>query len=282
MLGHKWEPAQGIIVRAETVPQHKHHHGADALRAERKYVVEVRKPNGDLITGTVVHSGYPLAAGTTVQVEVHSKNNEIRLDPNAAAGPAGGMSMSDQIRDAAAAFDGRSGAAGSGIASMPGSAGGVAPGLAGLLGALGAAQGSVHVLGPGGQPITMSAAQGNEITQLAQAMMSGDPAARQAAVERIHQIKAEFRSQVPGQPHLTPPPANSFDQPASTFGQPAASSFDQPAPPTSGSMSAFDASDTGGTGTAEQRIAMLAQQLDRGILTQSEFEARRQQILSGG
>jgi hypothetical protein len=41
--------------------------------------------------------------------------------------------------------------------------------------------------------------------------------------------------------------------------------------------SAFDT--TGGAGTADERIARLRELLDKGILTESEFQAKRQQVL---
>ena len=44
----------------------------------------------------------------------------------------------------------------------------------------------------------------------------------------------------------------------------------------------FSSFDTGaGEGSVEQRIARLAQLLDKGILTESEFEAQRQQVIDG-
>ena len=49
------------------------------------------------------------------------------------------------------------------------------------------------------------------------------------------------------------------------------------APIVQSSFSAFDTD--GGDGPPEQRIAMLKQLLDKGILTESEFNAKRRQIL---
>jgi len=143
----------------------------------------------------------------------------------------------------------------------------------------------MHVMGPGGQEVSLSDDQQAEIRSLALSMLGGDPAARRAAAERLRQIKAEARGGgmrigpgegfsghgisghgISGQPsapdpcpHVSPPPVGS----PSTFGS--GGSFD------------FGA----GEGTTEQRIARLQQLLDRGILTESEFQAQRQQIIGG-
>ena len=56
MLGHKWEPAQGTIVEAQSEPMAGLGIGA-AMQAEHRYVVEVRKPTGEVIRGNVTEKG---------------------------------------------------------------------------------------------------------------------------------------------------------------------------------------------------------------------------------
>lgn len=54
-----------------------------------------------------------------------------------------------------------------------------------------------------------------------------------------------------------------------------------PAGSPAGSGTSFSAfGTTGGSGTAEQRLAQLRQLLDKGILTESEYAAKRQGIIS--
>ena len=307
MLGHKWEPAEGTIVEAQTLSGHRHGIEA-ALHAEHRYVIEVRKPTGETIRGTVTEKSMRAhVVGQTVRVEVHGKNNEIRLDPNARIDSVREMvNMAEQMRGAAGGM-GATGAAG-------------AVGAAGLAGALGAVLGgtgapSVHVIGPGGQELPLGAIQGSaEVGGLAQAMMSGDPAARQAAIDLLRQIKAQVHEQSAGQTgqpapstfddigpastagtfgdpvHETfsqPPAPSPYNQPTapSSFSQPSApSSFGQVTPPTSfGSPSSFDSFGGGaGAGSSQERVAKLQQLLDKGILTESEFQTQRQQVLNGG
>jgi hypothetical protein len=162
------------------------------------------------------------------------------------------------------------------------------------------------------------------MSNLAQSIRSGDPAARQAAIDRLHQLRDQARQQAAEQRHLAgsgpipaaegfsgssgpstfdeigaprhipAPSAGAFGEPAAAFGEPAGSfSFGQPAtpspyqqvsPPMPGSTPAsFGSFNTGsGEGTVEQRIAKLQQLHDKGILTESEFEAQRQQVINGG
>ena len=296
MLGHKWEPAQGTIVEARA-----HHH-------ERSYVIEVRKPTGEVVRGNVTEKGgFPHPVGAVVAIEVHSKSGEMRIDPSARTDSIRGMmQVAEQMRASA-------GAAGAG-----GAVGGAAT-ISALASALGAAsQGgaAVHVLGPDGQELPVHVNPG-DISSLAQAIKSGDPAARQAALDRLHELRDQGRQRAAAHPHPAGGPPmpgaegftgsagpSTFDEiggprhiPASgagAFGEPAdAFSFGLPATPspyqqvsppipdsTPMSSSAFD---TGaGEGTVEQRIARLQQLLDKGILTESEFAAQRQQVIDGG
>ena len=63
-----------------------------AMQAEYRYVVEVRKPTGEVIRGKVTEKGpYALAVGTVIGVEVHAKTGEIRFDPNAQTYSVAGM-----------------------------------------------------------------------------------------------------------------------------------------------------------------------------------------------
>lgn len=298
MLGHKWEPAQGTVVEARSGPTTGHGIGA-TLHPEQHYVVEVRKPTGGLIRGTVTEkSDFMHAVGATIGVEVHSRTNEIRIDPHARAGSVRAMiDMAQQVR-------GSQGTAGAG-------------GMAGLAGALGAAASggaSPHVLGPEGQELPIHTASG-EISSLAQAMRSGDPAARQAAIDRLRELRDHARDRASRQQAGGGPTAardgfsgssgpSSFDDiaaprhraaPGETFGEPAGfSSFSEPPaafspasqpaapspyPPTPPSFTSFDTS--GGQGTVEDRLARLRQLLDKGILTESEYQSQRQQIISG-
>src|ERR1022692_1440403 len=203
MRGHEyWEPAQGAIVRVETKQPHRR---SDAMHPEHHYVIDVRLSSGSIIRGTAKEkSATARSVGLRVQVEVHPKNNEIRLDPNSSPDVTGGMvnadglvNMADQIRAATAGIA----AGGSGIAAMDGLSGAI--GAIGALGAL-AGQPGVHIIDASGQEVQLGTAQGQELQQLAQAMMSGDPAARQAAVERIRQIKAERAGRAAPRPAPSP------------------------------------------------------------------------------
>jgi hypothetical protein len=243
MLGHKWESARGTIVEAHSRPASGHSLGA-AQYPECRYVIEVRKPTGAVIRGEVTERSVFLhAVGTTIGVEVHAKTGEIRLDPDAVADPVRGMpTMAD------------------------------------------------HVIGPGGQELPVHMEPG-EIGNLAQAVRSGDSAARQAAIDRLRELRDHARDRAaqqqaaPGTAIGEPVGFSSFSEPAgfSSFSEPAGfAPISQPAPvsPYPPSVSSFGAFDTsGGQGTKDERIARLQQLLDKGILTESEFGAQRQQIL---
>lgn len=71
--------------------------------------------------------------------------------------------------------------------------------------------------------------------------MSGNPAARAQAIARLQAMKSQLRAQAGGVP--------------GGFGQPA------------------------GEGSPQERIAQLQQLRDQGMLTQSEYDAKRQQII---
>ena len=276
MLGHKWEPAQGTIVEAHSGTPAGH--GGAALHHERRYVIEVRTPTGELIRGNVTDKGgLPHPVGAVIAVEVHSKSGEIRIDPSARTDSVRGMiQVTEQMRASAAP--------------------------------------AVHVIGPDGQELPIHANPG-EISNLARAVMSGDPAAQQAAADRLHQLRDQARQRAAahqqqhgagpapvaegfsGSPgpstfdeigtrgHIQAPGTGAFGEPASSFSfdlPSAPTPYPQVSPPMPTAPAAFGSFNTGpGEGTVEQRIARLQQLLDKGILTESEFEAQRQQVISG-
>jgi hypothetical protein len=132
------------------------------------------------------------------------------------------MDMSDQIREASAAFDhaGSAGQASSGAIDFTD-----------VLAAFGrnAGAAATYVMGPDGQMIP---AGSDEITQLTQAMLSGDPDTRQAAVDRLHEIRAN--TQIPRAASTVP---------------------------------------------IEERLTRLQSLRDSGLLTESEYQDRRQKII---
>jgi Short C-terminal domain len=236
MLGNKWEQAQGTIVEAQTAPVSGRGVAA-AMQVEHRYVVEVRRPTGEVIRGTVIDKspgGY--GVGTVIGVEVHSKSGEMRLDP------------SQQIVSVSAMMN----AAG----QMPGFGGPVGPY------SHGGPRGNVmHVIGPGGMelPIQIDAA---EVGRLAQAIRSGDPVARQAAMNQLRELRDQARAQMGGQTGAQFGGGPVPGAPGGDFG--GAPGF-SPA----------------GQGGVEERLAMLKQLHDRGVLTESEYQAKRQQIIDG-
>ena len=249
--------------------------------------------------------------GQVVRVEVHSKTNEVKLDPHTRA---------HSVSDPTSTVDRR-----------PSLVGDLTPGAPVAPGGFGSAS---------RQPADLA----SELVELRQAMRSGDPAARQAAHDRLHELRTErsgtlerdpaaqqaamerIRQRVAersGQPGAAPAAANTgsprpaapstFDpigQPstfdpvgpastfnpvgpastANTFGDPVRETFNQPAapssfghvtePPSFGAPAAFDQFG-GGAGAQEQQLAKLQQLFDKGILTESELAAQRQQILNG-
>lgn len=230
MLGNKWESAQGTIVDSQTLPGSGR--GLGAMQVEHRYVIEVRRPTGEVIRGTVTDKspgGY--GVGTVIGVEVHTKSGEMRLDP------------SQQVISVSAMMN----------------AAGQMPGLGGPVGPYshGAPGGNVlHVLGPGGQDLSIQFDPG-QIAGLAQAIRSGDPAARQAAMNQLRVLRDQARGQVAAQPGAGP---------AFPGGAPAA-----PGGPVGAS----------GQGGAEHRLAMIKQLLDNGMISESEYQAKRQQIIDG-
>jgi hypothetical protein len=238
MHNNQWQPVEGRIVDAQ--PAHGRH--------EYNFTVEARNVHGAMIRRIIRHKVQPpYPVGTTVKVQI-DQANEIRFDPNYPGDSAivATMSMSDQIQEAGAAFsqpgaqgpnfntfDGFGAGSAGGPAFMAGGAGGVA----GFLGMLSAAGTSVQVMGPDGQPMAVNS---NEVAQLAQTMMSGDPVAKQEALQRLHAIRDAARGQAA----------------AGGYGQPAAES---PA----------------------QRLEALQALYSQGLLTEAEYETKRQQVING-
>ncbi len=298
MVGHKWEKVIARVAgvqlggAGDAVPAP----GSGpimAAEAYREYVVDIRKPDGQDLRATVRDIGgmvYPV--GWPVHVEVNFKSGEARLNshatkklalemmrdrPSAAAGAGGVVNVADQIRMQAAEMAG--GAAG-GWQTGPG-------------GALGAAMGdaSMHVVHLGGQQIWLTASQQAEVRALTSAVLSGDPVARQAAKERFQQLKAEFAEQAGAgftAPGSTFGPIGGTFEPPAAFGPPTAAqpfaAFDPPiasgSPAAFGAQNAFD-SFGAGQSTAEERLTKLKQLFDKGILTESEYQAKRQEIING-
>jgi hypothetical protein len=185
MHGHQWLPAEGTIVDVE--PAHGRH--------EHHYSIQIRKPDGVLIRRTIKHKDQvPYQVGSKVRAEI-SDTNEIRFDPNytGEASIIATMDMTDQIREASEAFD-SPGARGPQFGTRVNIAGAnvfvasadAKVALAAMFDSVGLANGAtVSAIGPDGQPLQADPA---ELAHLAQVVLSGDPAARQAAAERLKQI----------------------------------------------------------------------------------------------
>jgi hypothetical protein len=227
MLGHHWSPAEGKIVEVLGDPT-TGRYGASS-RSRHYYVVEVRTETGEVIRGNVAHQGsFRHEAGTILGVEVNAKTNEIRLSSAAKSGAVSGVDVSEQIRANAAAFDNQAGGFGS--------AGFASPNVRTFS--------SVRVVGPGGEDIALDGSMMAEMRQLTQSLMTGDPAARQAAIDRMHQIKAQIVGQAgTGAAGVGPVVI-------------------------------------GGAHTVEARLAALQHLLDKGLLTESEFQAQRERIIN--
>jgi hypothetical protein len=232
MHGQQWYSAEGQVVDVE--PARGHH--------EYNFTIEARKNDGALIRRTIKHKERaPYQVGTRLKIEISDNNNEIRFDPNYPGDAAvlSTMNMTDQIRDASAAFDGSAGPSFASVDGFtvgdPSQAGGAS---AILLDAFARLHGgpTAQVIGPDGQSLAVDS---GEIVQLTQAATSGDPEARRAAIDRLHQIRDAARTQAGG----------SF-----SIGV-------QKVP-------------------VEERLARLQGLLSNGTLTQAEYDARRQQIIS--
>jgi hypothetical protein len=296
MLGHKWEKAAATVVEVTggSIIPPPGSGSRLAGHALREYLIEIRRPGGEVVRTMVTeNSRFAHSAGSPIHVEVNFKTGEAKIDSHAmskmaqetlqgrgrpsATGAVGMVNVADQIRMQAAEMAG----------SSPGRGGGD---LAGAIGAA-IASSSVHVTHIGGQRVQLNASQAAELRQLTRDIVSGDPAVKQAAKERFHQLRAELLQQP-----VTGPAGQGFDaagstfdpigtaRPAESFSAPAAGAqdfFGQVSPPSFGPPAAFGSFAEGtGQGTAEERLTKLQQLFDKGILTESEYQAKRQQIIS--
>jgi hypothetical protein len=177
MHGHQWLATEGTITDVE--PAHGRH--------EHHYTIQVRKPDGVLIRRTIKHKDQvAYQVGTKVRAEI-SDANEIRFDPNytGEASIISTMDMTDQIRAASEAFD-APGARGPQFGTETNVVFNTSTeGAAAFAGIFGSAGATVSAVGPDGQPLPVDA---TELSQLALAMFSGDPAAKEAAAERLRQL----------------------------------------------------------------------------------------------
>jgi hypothetical protein len=170
MLGNKWEPAQGTVVDVQSTGQ-----GISAmLRQEHRYVVEVRTPTGEIIRGTVTEkTPAAQAVGSTIGVQVRWKSGEMKIDPN------------QQVYSVSAMMN----------------AANQLPGFQGSFGAYSQGPADVHVmriLGAGGQGVPLQIDPA-ELSRLAAAIRSGDPAARQAAMNQLRALRDQARQQAASQ-----------------------------------------------------------------------------------
>ncbi len=235
----QWMPTEGVIVDVQ--PAHGRH--------EHHFTIEFRKFDGALIRQVVRHKVQaPYSIGSTVKIQL--KDNEIRFDPNYPGDAAivDTISMSDQIQQAAAAFD-RPGMQGPNFGAFDGMGSGTVimggANVGAFLGALGGPGASVQMLGPDGQPVQFDS---SEFARLTQAIMSGSPSEREAAKVRLLELRETMQAN-------------------------AAAGF------------------TGGTmippgtviqhGSPEQRLQALQQLYDKGLLNETEYENKRQQIING-
>jgi hypothetical protein len=303
MLGSKWEAATATVVSAETDP------GATPVH---RYQIEVRKKNGEVLTSSVSEqSPVVRAVGSTAHCEVHTKTGEVRLAASRADSIRGMVNMAQAIRDGA-------------TGGAAGAAGGLAAGLVGML--ANQQGGTVSVTGAGGQNVPTNV-DPNEIRSLTHAMIAGSPEEKQAARERLMQIRAQamnqqggvgpqqqqggfgaqqqqtgFGGQQAAQGGFSGAGPGTFDDigtpgnPASPgaggpgalgqqggFAAAAPNPFSSAQPSPASAQSSFGSFDMGsGQGSREERLAKLQQLLNKGILTESEYETQRQQIINGG
>ena len=235
MHQHPWVPAEGTIVDFQS------------KRHEHTYTIDAMNVRGVHVRATVRHkspTAYPVGSKLRIEIDEH---NQMRFDQNAPGGDPliSTMTMSDQIAEAASAFDdpwtrgpefGRRASVQivGGETTIRLGDGGLPEGLAAFVGALGVS--NARVIGPDGGQIPVDA---DEIAQLTQAVVSGDATARQAAIQRLHQLRDA---------------ANTSSPLANT-------------------------ADVSGGATVEQRLASLDHLLSKGMLNQSEYETQRQRII---
>jgi hypothetical protein len=313
MLRHKWEAATATILNVQSEP---------GTTPVHHYQVEVRKQNGEVTTSRVSEQSQIMrAVGEKLNVEMHSQTGELRIHGSRADALRGVVNMAQAMRDM-------------GTAGTGGAAGGLAAGVAGLAGMLAGQQGNnpVNVMGPGGQNVPMNL-DPNEMRSLTHALIAGSPAEKQAARQRLQEIKSQAQQQAAnpqggygaqqqqggfgqqqqqgGYGAQQQQSGSGQQQAQGGFGQQQAqggfsgagpSSFDDIGTPRnaagpgagsagalnqqggfSSAQSSFGSFNMGsGQGSREERLAKLQQQFNKGILTESEYEAQRQQVINGG
>jgi hypothetical protein len=259
VIGHKWEPAEGTILHRNDT--YSGLPGRQGSHVREVYDVEVRKADGTTYQVQVPSNELRrLGPGTMIRLEVNDKTGEVRLHPHAGKLVIG---FDPSVSTTSDGFGGTAaGPVGTGLPDVS---------VAGL---------NVGELLSGNFPPGMQVhvTGGQDMTEMLRSLRSGDPGQRSAAMHQLMQMGNEFRDAVrsqgtqvfmtgysqtvgPGQPGDAGQPA-SFGQPGGT-GQPG--SIGQP----------------GGTAprSPADRIAMLQEMVDRGQLSQADFDAKRQQIL---
>jgi hypothetical protein len=233
MVGHKWVKAFGTVVEVRGHAGPLPPPGSDpvlSVQAVRDYVVDIRDPKGGTLRTTVSHESrlvHPI--GATLPVDVNFKSGEASIDQRA---------MADWSRQRLIDMNSAAGGTGGSWTSRSAAAG------------TGLGAGGVHIINAGGQVIQASQAQAGEIHQLAQALQSGDPAAVQAAKDRLLQLKDQLRQGLG-------------------------------APGGAGVAAGGAGGVAGGVagGTVEQRLAVLQDLVTKGVLTEAEYQAQRQRII---
>jgi hypothetical protein len=300
VFGHKWEPAQGIVV--ETLIDKVMVSGHRGPQPVHQYVVDVRT-GGREFRATIPAPPGPsveLAPGTPVHLEVHPKDGEVRFDPQQPPSPVVGSGipsrdlamreLAQRAQDMRAQFAGGAGQAGLEqlMERLPGIGAGTPGGV---------------VLG------------GTQAAELVQELMAGGD--REAARERLRELAAQIIAQSggragpaaprgPGQPSWAAEPRPFVSGGPQPFGEP--QPFGGPQPFDSGTPSTFDpvtpAQPAAGRGTFGEpadvfgradlqggahrssgapsqahRIRALEALRGRGLLTEEQFAERRQQIM---
>jgi hypothetical protein len=245
VIGHNWEQAEGTVLhRYDSYSGLPGRHGS---HVKEVYDVEVRKPDGTTDQAQVPSTDYRhLSPGTIVRLEVHGKTGEVKLHPH--------------LGQLVIGFDSSTAAASSGFG---GSAASPAP--TGAPGFNMAGMNVGDVLGgsfPAGMQMQIG---GHDMTDVLSRLRSGDPAQRSAAMAELRNMRDQLIRGAQGQA------AGSVVFTSTEFGQPAG--FGQPG---SGQPAQ---SDSGGRRSPAERLAMLQEMVDRGQLSQAEFDTKRQQIL---
>jgi hypothetical protein len=236
MIGHKWAPAEGTVVTSHS--EQMELPGKHGMHWVAVHDIDVRTPDGEQGRARVPDPDCDtLHPGTVVRLEINEKTGEIRLNPH-------------RDKRIVSFGHGYVGTDPDDLASprpVP----------------------TVTVTGPGGAGFAQifGGAQvvigGNDASDVLRTLMSGDPADRAAAKERLREL-----AQSQGQGHTVAfgglaglAADGGFSTPADGgFSTPADGGFSAPASPS-------------------DRLAVLEQMLERGQLSQAEFDAKRQQIL---